>query len=173
MLGLVSEQFPRGGAMTLNTVSAMGLLTVGIFGFPFLGAVQDHYNTQTIERVEPQLYAEAVAGRTYVDRTDPEEPVEKPLYESKNFFGFRYDSVNKDEFLKAVPGEERTAKLNQQLLSTSRSSLKVASVLPLVMAIAFLLIIIWFAVRGGYRAVSLDRKTPPPDAAKEQPATTL
>ena len=42
VLGFVSEQFPKGGAMTLNTVSAMGLLTVGIFGFPFLGAAQDH-----------------------------------------------------------------------------------------------------------------------------------
>ena len=44
VLGFVAEQFPKGGAMTLNTVSAMGLLTVGIFGFPFLGAVQDSYS---------------------------------------------------------------------------------------------------------------------------------
>ena len=36
VLGFTAEQFPKGGAMTLNTVSAMGLLTLGIFGMPFL-----------------------------------------------------------------------------------------------------------------------------------------
>lgn len=155
MLGLVSEQFPKGGAMTLNTVSAMGLLTVGIFGFPFLGAVQDNYNTQTLSRVESAIYTDAKTNeRTFTDLTDSLNPVEKPLFESKNFFGYRYDSMNKDEFIKTVP-EERRDSLNEELKSTSQSSLKVAALLPGSMAIAFLLIIIYFAAKGGYRPVIL------------------
>lgn len=37
MLGVVAEQFPKGGAMTLNTIAAVGMLAVGIVGAPFLG----------------------------------------------------------------------------------------------------------------------------------------
>ena len=41
MLGFTSERSPRGGALTLNTVSAIGLLSVGIIGGPILGMAFD------------------------------------------------------------------------------------------------------------------------------------
>ena len=161
MLGLVSEQFPKGGAMTLNTVSAMGLLTVGIFGFPFLGAVQDHYTTQTVVAQEAELFETVKAEeRTFVDKTDPANPVDKPIYSNKNFFGVNYDSVNTGEFSKLL-AEDRQANLKDQLASTSQSSLKVAAVLPLIMAIAFLLVIIYFAATGGYKPVVLGEQVKP------------
>ena len=163
VLGFVSEQFPRGGAMTLNTVSAMGLLTVGIFGFPFLGAVQDHYNTQTIIAQETQLYNDVKDNdQKYTDVTDPDNPEEKSIYESKNFFGVRYDSVNTGEFMKLIDDKGKKENLDEELKSTSRSSLKVAAVLPLVMAIAFLIIIVYYAATGGYKPVVLaDQKGKP------------
>ena len=55
VLGFVAEQFPKGGAMTLNTVSAMGLLTVGIFGFTFLGSAKDNSTTSYAKQAEPAL----------------------------------------------------------------------------------------------------------------------
>ena len=161
MLGLVSEQFPKGGAMTLNTVSAMGLLTVGIFGFPFLGAVQDHYTTQAVVAQESEVFNSVKAeNKTFKDMTDPANPVDKPIYTNKNFFGVNYDSVNTGEFAKLLD-QERQAKLDDQLRSTSQSSLKVAAVLPMIMAVAFLLIIIYYAATGGYKPVVLN------EAAKE------
>ena len=155
MLGLVSEQFPKGGAMTLNTVSAMGLLTVGIFGFPFLGAVQDHYTTQTVVAQEAEMLEKVKTNEmTFTDNTNPETPEEKAIFESKNFFGVNYDSVNSGEFAKLLT-EDRQKNLDAQLKTTSQSSLKVAAVLPLIMAIAFVLIIIYFAATGGYKPVIL------------------
>ena len=159
MLGLVSEQFPKGGAMTLNTVSAMGLLTVGIFGFPFLGAVQDHYSTQAVASVEADVFSTVKAeGKMFKDMTNPDKPVEKPIYEKKNFFGVNYESVNTGEFSKLLD-KERQDVLDDQLKSTSQSSLKVAAVLPMIMAVAFLLIIIYFAATGGYKPVVLGEAT--------------
>ena len=159
MLGFVSEQFPRGGAMTLNTVSAMGLLTVGIFGFPFLGAVQDHYNTQAVITNEAEIFESVKSGeKTFVDNTNPEAPVDKPIYETKNFFGVEYDSVNREEFKKLLSAEKQE-QLDAELAATSQSSLKVAAVLPLIMAIAFLLIIIYYAATGGYKPVVLADET--------------
>lgn len=158
VLGLVSEQFPRGGAMTLNTVSAMGLLTVGIFGFPFLGAVQDNYSTSDLVDTEPAL-AQLVKDKnlTYQDTTNPEKPVDVAIYEVKNFFGYKYDSINAGEFKKLPELDKaRVAALNGTLAKTSQSSLKVAAVLPVIMAIAFILMIIYFNLKGGYKPVSLD-----------------
>ena len=40
MLGVVSEQMPKGGALTLNAISGIGMLAVGTLGFPFIGTLQ-------------------------------------------------------------------------------------------------------------------------------------
>ena len=148
VLGFVSEQFPKGGAMTLNTVSAMGLLTVGIFGFPFLGAVQDHYQTQAIMSQEPAIVETFTPGETEVDGA--------VVYTKKNFFGWNYDSINPALFNKADGmTEEKVNALTGELKTTSQSSLKVAAVLPLIMAIAFIIIIFYFKAIGGYKPVDL------------------
>ncbi len=158
MLGFVAEQFPKGGAMTLNTVSAMGLLTVGIFGFPFLGAVKTHYQTEALKANEPALVENVVTNNTtFVDKTNPENPENKPIFENKDFFGYNYDSINTGEFVKLPEmTDERRDVVSGTLKATSQSSLKVAAVLPAIMAVAFLLIIIYFRTRGGYKPVSID-----------------
>jgi len=48
-LGVVAEQFPRGGALTLNAVAGVGMLAVGIVGNPFLGYFQDQQIDQKIQ----------------------------------------------------------------------------------------------------------------------------
>src|SRR3954454_14997068 len=40
MLGVVSEQMPKGGALTLNAISGIGMLAVGTLGFPYIGTLQ-------------------------------------------------------------------------------------------------------------------------------------
>ena len=40
MLGVVSEQCPKGGALTLNAISGIGMLAVGTLGFPYIGVLQ-------------------------------------------------------------------------------------------------------------------------------------
>ena len=160
VLGFVSEQFPKGGAMTLNTVSAMGLLTVGIFGFPFLGAVQDHYSTSALKDKEPAIVQSVIENETtFTDNTNPAEPKQIPIFEKKNFFGAEYDSINVGEFKKLdVLDEERVKVLDGTLAKTSQSSLKVAAILPAIMAAAFLLIILYYRSKGGYKPVSLKHK---------------
>jgi MFS family permease len=41
MLGVVSEQFPRGGAITLGVVGGLGMLSAGLLGGPGIGYKQD------------------------------------------------------------------------------------------------------------------------------------
>lgn len=152
VLGLVSEQYPRGGAMTLNTVSAMGLLTVGIFGFPFFGAVQDSYDARTLTTEHPELIARIKAE----DRTFGKTDDKKPIYMEKSLFGVRYDSLNADAVV-AQPefAEADKAPLKEKLLDTGRRTLRVAAILPAIMALAFAMIILHFRARGGYKPVDI------------------
>lgn len=59
-LGLVAEQFPRGGALTLNAIAGVGMLGVGILGGPWLGYLQD---TRIDARLQSRrdVYAEVIA----------------------------------------------------------------------------------------------------------------
>jgi len=66
--------------------------------------------------------------------------------------------INAGEFNKLPEmDEERVEVLNGTLAGTSQSSLKVAAVLPAIMALAFILIIIYYKAIGGYRPVVLGK----------------
>ncbi len=154
MLGFTSEQFPKGGAMTLNTVSAMGLLTVGIFGFPFLGAVQDSLNAKAVIAEQPAL-AETIKieERTFVAAISGEQ---KLIYQRKTLFGVGYDVIDSGAVMRQPEFDaSRQAALNERLGATGRSTLRVAAILPTIMAVAFILFILWFRSNGGYRPVSI------------------
>jgi len=153
VLGFTAEQFPKGGAMTLNTVSAMGLLTVGIFGIPFLGAVKTNFDATAFEEAKPKLYAKTES----VKNADTGKVEDKLLYaEDKNLFGWNHKSLKKDAAL-ADPSlsSEESASLLTILDTSARKTIKVAAILPAVMAIAFLLIILWYKSKGGYQPVIL------------------
>ncbi len=155
MLGFVSEQFPKGGALTLNTITAMGLLTVGIFGFPFLGAVKDGFDARTVQREQPELYGK------YTSKAD--------------FFGITYNTIKVHEVLadealtepaaEAPEGEEAARQLTAEgkalvteVDQSARNTLKVSATLPLVMAIFFLGVILYYRSKGGYKPVILGTK---------------
>mgnify|MGYP000665455177 CR=1 FL=1 len=42
-IGVVAEQFPKGGALSLNAIAGVGMLAVGTFGSPILGFIQDQH----------------------------------------------------------------------------------------------------------------------------------
>ena len=40
-LGVVSEQFPEGGALSINSIAGVGMRGLGIMAIPLLGKLQD------------------------------------------------------------------------------------------------------------------------------------
>ena len=50
MLGVVSEQCPKGGALTLNAIAGIGMLAVGILGGPVIGKLTEDSIKDTIEK---------------------------------------------------------------------------------------------------------------------------
>jgi len=75
ILGFTAERYPKGGALTLNTVSAMGLLSLGVVGAPILGVAFDKSIHASLSEANPELVeltpkTGAFLGRTH-DAVDP------------------------------------------------------------------------------------------------------
>src|SRR6202007_3239016 len=55
MLAVASEQFPRGGAITIGAVGGIGVLSAGLRGGPGIGFEQDHYASEQLKK-DPAVY---------------------------------------------------------------------------------------------------------------------
>lgn len=131
MLGVVAEQFPRGGALTLNMIAGIGMLGVGVLGNPLLGYIQDRDIRQKIEAKEEGLFARVEGA------------------EKESVFG-SYSAVD-DAKVNNAPEKEQ--KIVEQAKEDAQVSvLFKASVFPVFMLICYLILILYFRLRGGYRA---------------------
>ena len=133
MLGVVSEQFPKGGALSLNAMGGVGMLGVGVIGAQFMGLFQD----QTVEKIlleeQPAIHAKVV---------DDKEGV----------FG-AYKAVSPDKASEL--NEEETSALAEIQAAAPQATLKTTALFPAVMLVCYLLIIFYFRGRGGYKPVEI------------------
>ncbi len=139
-LGVVSEQFPRGGSLTLSSVSAVGLIAVGVLGSPMLGAIQDDSLDRRLAVEQPALHARLM-----------EPPQQK--------YGLSYRPIDKSREA-ALTAAER-AELEGVRSRNNQATLGKVAVLPLIMFACYVGLIIYFQSRGGYRPVELVRGSRP------------
>lgn len=136
-LGVVSEQFPRGGALTLNAIGGLGMISAGILGGPLLGAMQDSALDQRLHAERPALHAKV----TNVEKSAyllTFKPVEKSL-------------------VKALPEPEQKEFETIKAASNQQTLLKMA-IFPALMFVAFLSLILYFRSRGGYKPVDVNAR---------------
>ena len=136
VLGFASEQYPRGGALTLNTVSAIGLLSVGIIGTPIMGAFHDYHVRDNVAKVSQSITDGAA--------------------KDGSFFGATYASIDKEKAAELAKAEGKEKAFEDAKLAASSDALRTtAFAFPLVMLVCFGLIAIYFRATGGYKPVEL------------------
>jgi MFS family permease len=64
-LGVVAERFPRGGALTLNSIAGVGMLSAGILGTPLIGYVQDTGLSSRLTKADSSQAAEYLTTKTW------------------------------------------------------------------------------------------------------------
>jgi len=144
MLGIVSEQTPRGGALTLNAISGIGMLAVGTLGFPYIGALQAEKEIQAV-----QPYIESVSEGDVL--------TEKSIYEIINYKTLDMDKVNA-LVVDAAPAAEQGAladNISEASAGSGQKALASMTVFPLIMLVCYIVIWFYFKSRGGYKPVSL------------------
>jgi MFS family permease len=134
-LGLTSEQFPKGGALTLNGVSAVGVLFLGVLGSPYIGYKQDLDMEKRLTSTEhTALYAQ-VKGES------------KP-----GIFGSA--PTLDQEKIKALP-TELSKELEVVQAASKRSVFTTIAILPSFMLVCYVGLLLWFRSRGGYKPVEI------------------
>lgn len=140
-LGVVAEQFPRGGALTLNTIAGVGMLGVGIIGAPLLGNLQDNQIHAQIAASDP---GEGLGGHVVLN-----EDLQTSV------FGM-YQKIDQDRFaaLERKDPEAHAAIVDLQN-EGKMSALELAAIPPIFMAICYVLLMLYYRSQGGYKPVDL------------------
>lgn len=138
MIGLVGERFPKGGALTLNVTTGVGMIGVGIVGAVFLGFIQDKEIDKNIARYDKQnktaLYGEYMT------------------LEKNSIFG-TYKALDYSK-LENAEDEVKENLLTVQL-DAKKGALKTVVILPVVMVVFYILLFLYFKKRGGYKPIKL------------------
>lgn len=144
-LAVGSDQFPRGGAVTLNILAGSGMLAAGIVGSALLGSVQDTSTTKAIHAYDANqgtgLASSYLTAKGY------------------SLLG-RYEAI--DPLLLKSAGPRDRAVIATIRADAKKQALRSIAMLPIGMMIAYLLLMVMFRRRGGYRPVQIAAQTSPP-----------
>ncbi|MGI9241050.1 MAG: MFS transporter [Verrucomicrobiales bacterium] len=150
MLGIVSEQTPKGGALTLNSVSGIGMLAVGVLGFPYIGSLKEK---KAVEAVGQVAEAAAVPGLIENGAVAPANLAENSIY----YGSIKYptlDTEKIDALVANAPGDKEaiTTAIESAKEGSGQKALANMAVFPAVMLIAYIGLFLYFKSRGGYKA---------------------
>jgi len=152
MLGIVAEQTPRGGALTLNAIAGIGMLAVGTLGFPFIGALQEgkRIDAVTSSEIAASVPGLVVEGKLQVTET-------KDIYEIIKYPVI--DGAALEGLLASLPEQEK-AEISGQLTElkngATQGALGSMAMFPVIMLIAYVFLFLYFRSKGGYKPVNLN-----------------
>jgi MFS family permease len=155
-LGVVAEQTPRGGALTLNAVSGIGMLTVGMLGAPIIGAFQS--NSQIEELQTSQELVQIAPSSILV-----EGRITLPLEDETIYSIIDYQTINELELDTKLSISEDSNRITAVVadLKTKGTQQALAKVIifPVIMLVCYLMLIFYFRSKGGYRPVELEENS--------------
>jgi MFS family permease len=183
MLGVVSERYPRGGALTLGTIGGVGMLSAGLLGSPGIGYKQDYAASHYLQDNAPATYQRyksddenrflffapisgldgAKVGTLLGDPGENNGDGKKLAQDIANLqqAGRQLSEVKSLEKLNSwwqankVYADQDKGPLEQARLHGGRQALIWTAGVPAAMAVGFLLLILYFRTQGGYQQVHI------------------
>jgi MFS family permease len=170
MLAVVSEQFPKGGAIAIGMLGGAGMLSAGLLGGPAIGFKQDYNASANLKEKAPAAYERYNAGK------------------EESFMGFKTIGLDGSKVGILEDGGQELARVGKLLESSGqkdenynaqaawwasakefakedaepvktagivggKQALKLTAYVPAAMAVCYLLLIIYYRARGGYKVV--------------------
>jgi MFS family permease len=213
LLGVISERFPKGGALALGISGGVGMIGAGVLGIPGIGYKQDYFAVQQLEESSAgqETYKRYMAtnekgepdkkGFPYVTSLFPKLVPEVAGIDNAKFKvfedytgGFDADGKRKPDAkttlesdLETLAKEEAAGKKVEPKLKENLTKLKkwwdtegrphydddkkplldarlygaktallYTAVVPLALAIGFMILIVYFMLSGGYKQVHIE-----------------
>jgi MFS family permease len=136
MLGITAEQSPKGGALTLNAISGIGMLAVGILGFPFIGLVQEKTAVKVLNDKNPAIVAKITDTKS-------------------SLFG-SYVGISPDKETQFSSESAETAVIKEAKKEGQFNALGTMAFFPMFMLLCYLALFFYFKSKGGYKPVSIN-----------------
>jgi MFS family permease len=177
MLAVVSERFPKGGAITIGCIGGVGMLSAGLLGGPGIGFKQDYHASLQLKTGDASVYERYKAPNANSFLTFSTVGLDgakvgilddggKELARAYDIM--KMDAKTKPEALAAQEklvqwwaGAQASAAADKKLVGDAglhggRTALRLTSYVPLTMAVLYLLLILYFKAQGGYKQVHIE-----------------
>jgi hypothetical protein len=150
MLAVVGDRFPRTGAVAMSIMGGIGMMSAGLIGGPGLGYAKDRFTAEHLMATAPAVYEQYKAP-------------------APSRFLFLAETTGLDGTKLSVAQTAVTKTPEQQMVADAsilgdRKTLVADAFIPAVMAVIYLLLLLYFKTLGGYKPVRID-------AAADGPAT--
>jgi MFS family permease len=175
MLAVVSEQFPKGGAITIGAAGGVGMLSAGLLGGPGIGFFQDSNASDFLKQKDAAVYERYKAdnenaffslktvglnGQKVGVLEDKGEKAIADL-EKLNTTKASADSIAAQQALVDWwKGAEATADADKPLVENAalfggRQALQITAVVPATMFLCYGLLLLYYKSKGGYKAMNV------------------
>jgi hypothetical protein len=144
MLAVVGDRFPRSGAVAMSIMGGIGMMSAGLLGSPGLGYAKDRFAGEELKKADPALHAEykAATPSKFLVFSDAYGLDGKKLGDAK-------------AALAAGTATEQQKKVHQADMRGDRRTLVADSFIPAIMAVIYLLLVLYFKAKGGYKPVQI------------------
>ncbi len=177
MLGVVSEQFPKGGAITIGAIGGVGMLSAGLLGGPGIGFLQDNNASAALRESDKDVYEryKASDANSFLWlKTVGLDGAKVGVLEDDGTEAVRSLNLLKEQEAKpeAIVNQQALVDWWQDVakshaetdkplvenagLTGGRKALLLTAYVPGAMFVCYLLLIGVFRIRGGYRQKTLD-----------------
>jgi MFS family permease len=161
MLAVVSDRFPRTGAIAISIIGGIGMMSAGLIGTPGLGYLKDRFAGESLNRSAPAVFQQYKSA----------SPSHFLFFEEAHGLdGTRLGQVQSD-LARARASAARAGERDPQAalakltsaeravyeanIAGDRKTLKVDALIPASMAAIYFLLFIYFKLTGGYRRVEV------------------
>ena len=134
MLGIVGEQTPKGGALTLNAIAGIGMLSVGILGTPFIGFLQESSVASAVKEELPAVTEE--------------------MYKESDFLLGSYSALNKAKIVEL--SEVTQNQVSEIRKHETQGALAKITMFPAFMLLCYIGLIFYFKSKGGYKPIVIE-----------------
>ncbi len=172
MLAVVSEQFPKGGAITIGAAGGVGMLSAGLLGGPGIGFLQDQNASANLAQANPAVYERYKAPKENeflwmktVGLDGAKVGVlEDGGKEAERALALMRQEQAKPEAIAAQQtlvdwwkSSQGSAAADKPLVEAAglfggRRALTLTALVPAAMFVCYSLLLGWFRMRGGYQA---------------------
>ena len=173
MLAVVSEQFPKGGAITIGAAGGVGMLAAGLLGGPGIGFLQDSNASANLRQASAAVFERYRApkeneflwlktvgldgakvgvledggkeAQRALELLEKEKAKPETIASQRELVSWWTDTAS------AASAEDKPL-VEAAGLFGGRQALKLTALVPATMFACYLLLLGWFKMRGGYKA---------------------